>query len=52
MKLVVEEPESAALRELDADGDRVVGLEYWRASEILPAELLEILPAPPLGVAG
>jgi mRNA interferase MazF len=49
---VVAEEVDFGLRELDADGDRVVGLEYWQASEILPAELLEMLPAPPLGVAG
>lgn len=49
---VVAEEVDFGLRELDADGDRVVGLEYWRASETLPAELLEMLPAPPLGVAG
>jgi len=26
---------------------RIVGLEYWEASGLLPAELLEALPAPP-----
>jgi uncharacterized protein YuzE len=30
----------------DRDTDRVVGLEVWRASERLPAELLEALPQP------
>jgi hypothetical protein len=28
------------------------GLEYWHASRALPAELLKVLPTPPLGVAG
>jgi len=49
---VVAEEVYFGLRELDPDERRVVGLEYWRASETLPAELLEMLPAPPLGVAG
>ncbi len=39
------------LRELDPSDRRLVGLEYWRASEALPAELLGMLPAPPVGVA-
>jgi hypothetical protein len=39
------------LRELDPSDRRVVGLEYWHASGLLPAEPLEMLPAPPLGVA-
>ena len=39
------------LCELDSVDGRVGGLEYWRASQILPAELLRMLPAPPLGVA-
>ena len=43
--------ELVGLRELDPVDGRVVGLEYWRASQILPAELLRMLPAPPLGVA-
>jgi uncharacterized protein YuzE len=49
---VVAEEVDFGLKELDPDEGRVVGLEYWRASETLPAELLEMLPAPPLGVAG
>jgi uncharacterized protein YuzE len=39
------------LRELDPVDGRVVGLEYWRASQVLPTDLLRMLPAPPLGVA-
>jgi hypothetical protein len=40
------------LRELDPNDSHVVGLEYWRASERLPAEFLRMLPGPPVGVAG
>ena len=35
------------LIERDRQSGRVVGLEYWKASERLPAELLEALPTPP-----
>jgi uncharacterized protein YuzE len=49
---VVAEEVEFGLRELDSDDKHVVGLEYWRASERLPAELLRMLPAPPLGVLG
>jgi uncharacterized protein YuzE len=49
---VVSEETGFGLRELDPSDRRVVGLEYWRASQTLPRELLEMLPAPPLGVAG
>ena len=48
---VVAEELEFGLRELDPVDGRVVGLEYWRASQVLPAELLRMLPAPPLGVA-
>ena len=48
---VVAEEAEFGLRELDPAERRVVGLEYWRASKNLPAELLAMLPAPPLGVA-
>jgi uncharacterized protein YuzE len=34
------------LREVDSVSGRVVGLEYWRASELLPADLLDRLPPP------
>jgi uncharacterized protein YuzE len=49
---VIAEEVEFGLRELDARDRRVVGLEYWQASKELPAELLKMLPAPPLGVAG
>ena len=49
---VVAEQVDFGLRELDANDRQVVGLEYWRASERLPADLLRMLPAPSLGVAG
>lgn len=48
---VIAEELEFGLRELDPVDGRVVGLEYWRARQILPAELLRMLPAPPLGVA-
>jgi uncharacterized protein YuzE len=35
------------LIERDFESSRVVGLEYWKASERLPAELLDALPSPP-----
>jgi uncharacterized protein YuzE len=35
------------LIEHDRETGRVIGLEYWKASERLPAELLDALPAPP-----
>jgi uncharacterized protein YuzE len=50
-KRVVAVEADFGLRELDPDNGTVVGLEYWRASHALPAELLRMLPAPPLGVA-
>ena len=39
------------VRELHPSDRRVVGLEYWHASRLLPAELLKMLPSPPLDVA-
>jgi hypothetical protein len=48
---VIAEEVDFGLRELDPADRRVVGLEYWRASQALPPELLAMLPAPPLGVA-
>jgi uncharacterized protein YuzE len=35
------------LIERDRETGRVIGLEYWKASKRLPAELLDALPAPP-----
>jgi uncharacterized protein YuzE len=49
---VISEEVEFGLRELDPNDHHVVGLEYWRASERLPAELLRMLPGPPVGVAG
>jgi len=49
---VVADETEFGLRELDADRQAVVGLEYWHASEKLPPELLRMLPAPPVTVAG
>jgi uncharacterized protein YuzE len=40
---VVSEETEFGLRELDAGDRRVVGLEYWRAGERLPRELLRML---------
>lgn len=49
---VVSEETTWGLRDLDPSTRDVVGLEFWRASESLPGELLAMLPAPPVGVAG
>lgn len=49
---VIAEEVGFGLKELDPIDRRVVGLEYWRASESLPADLLRLLPAPPVGVTG
>lgn len=49
---VVAEETEFGLRELDPSDKHVVGLEYWRASERLPGDLLRMLPSPPVGVAG
>ncbi len=49
---VIAEEVDFGLRELDPADRHVVGLEHWRASEVLPEELLRMLPGPPLGVAG
>ncbi len=48
--VVAEEIESG-LRELDPKTGATVGLEYWHASETLPASFLRMLPPPHLGVA-
>lgn len=49
---VIGEEVDFGLRELDRARTHVVGLEFWRASERLPAELLRMLPSPPVSVAG
>lgn len=48
---VVAEEFDTGLRELNPQSGEIVGLEYWRASETLPAELLAMLPPPSVGVA-
>ena len=48
---VVAEEADFGLRELDPHDRRLVGLEFWRASQSLPADLLRLLPSPPVGVA-
>lgn len=45
-KVVVAEETEFGLRELDPSDRHVVGLEYSRASQLLPAELLCMLPSP------
>jgi uncharacterized protein YuzE len=46
---VVAEEVEFGLREVDPTDRHVVGLEYWHASERLPADLLRMLPVPPVG---
>jgi uncharacterized protein YuzE len=48
---VIAEEFDTGLRELDPKSGHIVGLEYWRASQALPAELLDMLPPPSVGVA-
>jgi uncharacterized protein YuzE len=47
---VVAEETEFGLRELDPTDRRLVGLEYWHASRELPADLLRMLPSPPVPV--
>ncbi|MGQ0805700.1 MAG: DUF2283 domain-containing protein [Actinomycetota bacterium] len=48
---VVAEEVEAGLRELDPATGRVVGLEYWQASQRLPSDLLAMLPPPKVATA-
>ncbi len=48
---VVAEETEFGLRELDSRDRALVGLEFWRASETLPPDLLRMLPSPPVGIA-
>lgn len=48
---VVADGAEFGLRELDPRDRHLVGLEFWRASESLPPDLLRLLPSPPVGVA-
>ena len=49
---VIAEETEFGLRELDLCDRHLVGLEYWRASERLPGDLLRVLPSPPCRVGG
>lgn len=48
---VVAEEIEAGLREVDPATGRLVGLEYWQASERLPEDLLAMLPPPKVPTA-
>jgi uncharacterized protein YuzE len=48
---VVGEEIATGLREIDPATGRVVGLEYWHASDTLPRELLTLLPPPGVAAA-
>jgi len=48
---VVAEETEFGLRGLDPRDRRLVGLEFWRASQTLPPDLLQMLPSPPVGAA-
>lgn len=48
---VVAKEIETGLREIDPATGVIVGLEYWQASTTLPADLLQMLPPPQLGVA-
>lgn len=48
---VVAEEVDSGLREIDPATGETVGLEYWRASATLPADLLRMLPPPQIGIA-
>ncbi len=48
---VVAEETSSGLREVDPSTGLVVGLEFWQASQRLPADLLKMLPPPEVEVA-
>lgn len=43
---LVSEEQEWGLRDFDQASGKLVGLEFWRASERLPKELLDVLPAP------
>jgi hypothetical protein len=47
---VVAEQTDFGLRELDPSDKRLVGLEYWHASQALPADFVRMLPSPPVAV--
>lgn len=47
----VGEQTDSGLKELDPTTGEVVGLEFWQASQRLPAELLRMLPPPQVQIA-
>jgi uncharacterized protein YuzE len=47
---VVGEESDSGVRELDPVTGEVVGLEFWQASQRLPAEFLRMLPPPQVEV--
>jgi uncharacterized protein YuzE len=47
----VGEQTDSGLRELDPTTGDVVGLEFWQASQRLPAEFLRMLPPPQVEIA-
>ena len=48
---VVGEEIETGLQEIDPASGRIVGLEYWHASQTLPGELLAMLPPPTVATA-
>ena len=48
---VVAEEIDAGLREIDPGTGKTIGLEYWRASQTLPRDLLAMLPPPKVATA-
>jgi len=48
---VVSAETATGLREIDPETGRLVGLEYWQASQTLPSEFLAMLPPPSVATA-
>ncbi len=48
---VVAEETEFGLREFDPTDMHLIGLEYWHASQALPADLLRMLPSPLVSVS-
>lgn len=48
---VVAEESGKGLRELNPETGEIVGLEFWRASQELPADFLRMLPPPQVEIA-
>jgi uncharacterized protein YuzE len=49
--MAVAEETDAGLRELDPSTGEIVGLEFWEASNRLPADFLRMLPPPQVEIA-